>query len=93
MTIPLQFASLYDGQEVFVWSDCLLDLGKDFKQQTDKPTINTQENTEGNGKRKKLSVAFKMKGLCLMAGIPLLQFLSSLSIQPTFLYSLRVLLE
>ena len=26
-TCPLQFASLYDGQEVFVWSDCLLDLG------------------------------------------------------------------
>ena len=21
---------LYDGQEVFVWSDCLLDLGTDF---------------------------------------------------------------
>ena len=30
MTILLQFASLYDGQEVFVWSDCLLDLGTDF---------------------------------------------------------------
>ena len=30
MSIPLQFASLYDGQEVFVWSDCLLDLGTDF---------------------------------------------------------------
>ena len=30
MTIPLQFASLYNGQEVFVWSDCLLDLGMDF---------------------------------------------------------------
>ena len=30
MTIPLQFASLYDGQGVFVWSDCLLDLGTDF---------------------------------------------------------------
>ena len=30
MTIPLQFASLYDGQEVFVWSDCLLDLGTHF---------------------------------------------------------------
>ena len=29
MTIPLQFASLYDGQ-AFVWSDCLLDLGTDF---------------------------------------------------------------
>ena len=29
MTIPLQFVSLYDGQ-VFVWSDCLLDLGTDF---------------------------------------------------------------
>ena len=28
--IPLQFAPLYDGQEVFVWSDCLLDLGMDF---------------------------------------------------------------
>ena len=27
MTIPLKFASLYDGQEVLVWSDCLLDLG------------------------------------------------------------------
>ena len=30
MTIPLQFASLYDRQEVFVWSKCLLDLGTDF---------------------------------------------------------------
>ena len=30
MTIPLQFASLYDGQEVFAWSSCLLDLGTDF---------------------------------------------------------------
>ena len=28
--MPLQFASLYDGQKVFVWSDCLLDLGTDF---------------------------------------------------------------
>ena len=30
MTIPLQLAFLYDGQKVFVWSNCLLDLGKDF---------------------------------------------------------------
>ena len=30
MTIPLQFASLYDRQEVFVWSTCLLDLGTAF---------------------------------------------------------------
>ena len=30
MTIPLQFAFVYDGQEVFVWSNCLLDLGRDF---------------------------------------------------------------
>ena len=30
MFIPLQFASIYDGQEVFVWSDCLLSLGTDF---------------------------------------------------------------
>ena len=30
MTIPLQFASLYNGQEVFVWSDCLPDLGTDI---------------------------------------------------------------
>ena len=29
MTIPLQSASLYGGQ-VFVWSNCLLDLGTDF---------------------------------------------------------------
>ena len=29
-TIPLQFASLYDCQEVSVWSNCLLDLGTDF---------------------------------------------------------------
>ena len=29
LTIPLQFASLYNGQ-VFVWSNCLLDLGTDF---------------------------------------------------------------
>ena len=32
MIIPLQFASLYDGQ-VFVWSDCLLDLGTDFLEE------------------------------------------------------------
>ena len=30
MSIPLHFASLYDGQEVFMWSNCLLDLGTDF---------------------------------------------------------------
>ena len=30
MTKPLQFVSLYGGREVFVWSDCLLDLGTDF---------------------------------------------------------------
>ena len=30
MTVPLQFASLYDRQEVFVWPNCLLDLGTDF---------------------------------------------------------------
>ena len=30
MSTPLQFPSLNDGQEVFVWSDCLLDLGTDF---------------------------------------------------------------
>ena len=30
MTIPQQYASLYDGQKVFVWSDYLLDLGLDF---------------------------------------------------------------
>ena len=30
MSIPLQFESLYDGQELFVWSDCLLDFGTDF---------------------------------------------------------------
>ena len=28
MSIPLQFARLYDGQDVFMWSDCLLDLCK-----------------------------------------------------------------
>ena len=27
--MPLHFASLYDGQVVFVWSDCPLDLGTD----------------------------------------------------------------
>ena len=30
MSIPLQFKSLYDDQEVFVWSDYLLDLGTDL---------------------------------------------------------------
>ena len=30
MSILLQFASLYDGQEIFVWSNCLRDLGTDF---------------------------------------------------------------
>ena len=29
MSIPLQFASLYYRQ-VFMWSNCLLDLGTDF---------------------------------------------------------------
>ena len=29
MSILLQFASFYDGQKVFVWSDCLLALGTD----------------------------------------------------------------
>ena len=28
--MPLQSVSLYNGQEVFVWSNCLLDLGVDF---------------------------------------------------------------
>ena len=27
---PLQLASLYDRQEIFMWSNCLLDLGTDF---------------------------------------------------------------
>ena len=30
MSIPPRFVSLYDDQEVFMWSDCLLDLGTDF---------------------------------------------------------------
>ena len=30
MSISLQFVSLKDGQEVFMWSDCLLDLAMDF---------------------------------------------------------------
>ena len=30
MTIPLQFVFLYDYQEIFIWSSCLLDLGTDF---------------------------------------------------------------
>ena len=30
MSRPLQSASLYDGQDVFVWSDCLLDPCTDF---------------------------------------------------------------
>ena len=30
MSILLQFVPLYDGQEVFEWSSCLLDLGTDF---------------------------------------------------------------
>ena len=30
MTILLKFASLYDGQELLVWFDCLLDLCTDF---------------------------------------------------------------
>ena len=30
MTIPLQFVSLYNDKEVFMWSDCQLDLGMDF---------------------------------------------------------------
>ena len=34
MTIPLQFASLYDRQEIFMWSNCLLDL-LDFDDEND----------------------------------------------------------
>ena len=30
MSTPLQCASLYDVQEVFVWYICLLDLDTDF---------------------------------------------------------------
>ena len=30
MSIPLQFVSLYNGQEVFGWSDRLMDLGAYF---------------------------------------------------------------
>ena len=30
MSMPLQFATLYNGQEVFMWSYCLPDLGADF---------------------------------------------------------------
>ena len=30
MSILLKSSSLYDDQEVFVWSDCLLDLDTDF---------------------------------------------------------------
>ena len=30
MSISLQFASLYDGQKVFVWSGYLLEFGMDF---------------------------------------------------------------
>ena len=30
MSISLLFTSLYDGHEVFMWSDYLLDLGTDF---------------------------------------------------------------
>ena len=30
MTVPPKFASLYDGQETFMWFDCLLDFGTDF---------------------------------------------------------------
>ena len=35
LTIPLQFASLYDHLEVSVWSDCLLDLGTHFPDGND----------------------------------------------------------
>ena len=30
MSVPMQFASLYDCQGVFLWSNCLLDLGTDL---------------------------------------------------------------
>ena len=30
MTIPLHILSLYDRQEIFMWSNCVLDLGTDF---------------------------------------------------------------
>ena len=40
-TIALRFASLYDCLEVFVWSDCLRDLGTDF-------LIGNMESVYGN---------------------------------------------
>ena len=40
MSIPLQFASLYDGQEVFMWSNCLLDLS----------TLESENNHNNNKK-------------------------------------------
>ena len=40
MTIPLQSASLYDGQEAFVWSDCLLDL---YSSQTPRYVNNAEK--------------------------------------------------
>ena len=30
VSIPLLFVSLYDGQEVFLWSGCQMDVGTDF---------------------------------------------------------------
>ena len=30
ISVPHQFASLYGGQNIVVWFDCLLDLGTDF---------------------------------------------------------------
>ena len=42
MTIALQFASLYDGQEAFVWSDILLNLGIRLDR-----TLNSKRELQG----------------------------------------------
>ena len=55
MTIPLQSASLCDGQEVFMWSSCLLDLGTDFLI-----TILSMRKSERRG-RKELKPNFLKK--------------------------------
>ena len=52
MTIPLQFASLYDGQEVFVWSDGLLgQAGHDSFSKT--ILQGTLEGRRGHGQHRK----------------------------------------
>ena len=60
MSIPRKFASLYHGQEIFVWSDCLLDLGTDLLVGPKLSSMNQRPDREN---ALKLCVKEKTSGL------------------------------